>query len=111
MPGFTLDLDEEQQTVRRWLPEFAPDVIGPVASEWDEREETPWPVLQEAAKAGISSPDSSASAREDESGLSLPITGEELLGDRPAWTGRACSSGGPPGRAATASPSTTARAR
>jgi alkylation response protein AidB-like acyl-CoA dehydrogenase len=34
------------------LHDFAEDVIRPAAHEWDEREETPWPIIQEAAKAG-----------------------------------------------------------
>ena len=79
MSGFTLALNEDQQTLQKWLHEFATDVIRPVAAEWDEREETPWPVLQEAAKAGIYSLDFFSSAREDETGLSLPITMEELF--------------------------------
>ena len=32
---------------------FAEDVVRPAAAEWDEREETPWPVIQEAAKIGL----------------------------------------------------------
>jgi acyl-CoA dehydrogenase len=38
--------------------DFAKNVIRPVAHEWDEREETPWPVIEEAARVGIY-PDSS----------------------------------------------------
>ncbi len=79
MPGFSLELDEDQITLRKWLHEFATDVIRPAAAEWDEREETPWPVIQEAAKAGIYSLDFFASTWEDESGISLPITMEELF--------------------------------
>jgi alkylation response protein AidB-like acyl-CoA dehydrogenase len=79
MPGFSLELDEDQLTLRKWLHEFATDVIRPAAAEWDEREETPWPVIQEAAKAGIYSLDFFASAWGDESGISLPITMEELF--------------------------------
>jgi alkylation response protein AidB-like acyl-CoA dehydrogenase len=79
MTGFTLDLDEDQVTLQKWLHEFATDVIRPAAAEWDEREETPWPILQEAAKAGIYSLDFFAQAREDQSGLSLPIIMEELF--------------------------------
>ena len=79
MPGFSLELGEDQITLRKWLHEFATDVIRPAASEWDEREETPWPVIQEAAKAGIYSLDFFASAWGDESGISLPITMEELF--------------------------------
>ena len=57
MTGFTLELTEDQTTLQKWLHEFSENVIRPAASEWDEREETPWPVIQEAAKAGIYSLD------------------------------------------------------
>ena len=50
--SFSLELTEDQATVQSWVHEFARDVIRPVAAEWDEREETPWPVIQEAAKIG-----------------------------------------------------------
>ncbi|HUR03579.1 MAG TPA: acyl-CoA dehydrogenase family protein [Nonomuraea sp.] len=79
MPGFTLELTEDQQTLQKWLHEFSVNVIRPAASEWDEREETPWPVIQEAAKAGIYSLDFFASTWGDETGISLPITMEELF--------------------------------
>ena len=79
MPGFTLELTEDQTTLQKWLHEFATDVIRPVAAEWDEREQTPWPVIQEAAKAGIYSLDFFSSAWSDESGISLPIVMEELF--------------------------------
>ena len=79
MPGFTLELTEDQQTLQKWLHEFSENVIRPAASEWDEREETTWPIIQEAAKAGIYSLDFFASAWGDESGISLPITMEELF--------------------------------
>jgi alkylation response protein AidB-like acyl-CoA dehydrogenase len=79
MPGFTLELTEDQQTLQKWLHEFSESVIRPVASEWDEREETPWPVIQEAAKAGIYSLDFFGSVWGDETGVSLPITMEEIF--------------------------------
>jgi len=79
MPGFTLELTEDQNTLQKWLHEFSVNVIRPVAAEWDEREETPWPVIQEAAKAGIYSLDFFASSWGDETGISLPITMEELF--------------------------------
>jgi alkylation response protein AidB-like acyl-CoA dehydrogenase len=79
VPGFTLDLTEDQQTLRTWVHGFAADVVRPVAAEWDEREQTPWPVIQEAARVGLYSLDFFASAREDETGLSLPIVMEELF--------------------------------
>ncbi len=79
MPGFTLELTEDQSTLQKWLHEFAAEVIRPAAAEWDEREQTPWPVIQEAARAGIYSLDFFASSWADESGISLPITMEELF--------------------------------
>ena len=79
MPGFTLELTEDQQTLQKWLHEFAETVIRPVAAEYDEREETPWPVIQEAARAGIYSLDFFASIWGDETGISLPVTMEELF--------------------------------
>ena len=75
----TFELTEDQQTVQKWLHEFAADVIRPAAAEYDEREETPWPVIQEAAKAGIYSMEFFAEQWGDESGLSIPITMEELF--------------------------------
>jgi alkylation response protein AidB-like acyl-CoA dehydrogenase len=79
MPGFTLELTEDQITLQKWLHEFAVNVIRPAASEWDEREETPYPIIQEAAKAGIYSLDFFASIWGDETGISLPVTMEEIF--------------------------------
>ena len=79
MTGFSLALNEDQQTLQKWLHEFARDVIRPAASEWDEREETPWPIIEEAAKAGIYSLDFFASTWGDETGVSLPVVMEELF--------------------------------
>jgi len=79
MTGFTLQLDEDQQTVQKWVHEFAETVIRPVAAEWDEREQTPWPVIQEAARAGLYSLDFFASIWADQTGISLPVVMEELF--------------------------------
>jgi alkylation response protein AidB-like acyl-CoA dehydrogenase len=79
MAGFTLDLNEDQIQVRDWLHGFAVDVIRPAAAEWDEREETPWPVIQEAAKLGIYSLDFYAQQYFDPTGLGIPLTMEELF--------------------------------
>ena len=50
---FSLELSEDVIEVRDWVHQFATEVIRPAAAEWDEREETPWPVIQEAAKVGL----------------------------------------------------------
>ena len=46
-------LSEEQQMVRDWVHEFAEKEIRPVAAEYDEKEEMPWPVLNKAHELGI----------------------------------------------------------
>ncbi|MFI8436942.1 acyl-CoA dehydrogenase family protein [Streptomyces sp. NPDC079020] len=79
MAEFTLELNDDQKQVRDWLHGFAEDVIRPAASEWDEREETPWPVIQEAAKVGIYSLDFYAQQFFDPTGLGIPMAMEELF--------------------------------
>ncbi|MEV7426516.1 acyl-CoA dehydrogenase family protein [Streptomyces sp. NPDC091212] len=79
MTEFTLDLNDDQRQVRDWLHGFAADVIRPAAAEWDEREETPWPVIQEAAKVGIYSLDFYAQQFFDPTGLGIPMAMEELF--------------------------------
>ena len=49
---FSLDLNEDQLQLQKWVHDFAADVVRPVAHEWDEREETPWPIIEEAAYEG-----------------------------------------------------------
>src|ERR1019366_2947648 len=60
--AFSLDLTADVREMRDWLHEFAEKVIRPAAAEWDEREETPWPILEEAAKIGLYSLDGSGLA-------------------------------------------------
>ena len=79
MSGFSLDLTPEQTELRDWVHGFAKDVVRPAAAEWDEREETPWPIIQEAAKIGLYSFDTLATLWADPTGLSLPILSEELF--------------------------------
>ena len=79
MTGFSLELTEDQIELRDWIHGFAVDVIRPAAAEWDEREETPWPILQEAAKAGLYSLDFYANQWFDESGLGIPIVPANIV--------------------------------
>ncbi len=76
---FSLELSEDQRDVRDWVHGFAEQVIAPAAAEWDEREETPWPVIQEAAKIGLYGFEAIAQFWADPSGLTLPIVNEELF--------------------------------
>ncbi|HEY3477864.1 MAG TPA: acyl-CoA dehydrogenase family protein [Streptomyces sp.] len=79
MGDFTLELNDDQQSVREWIHGFAADVMRPAAAEWDEREETPWPIIQEAAKIGLYSLDFYAQQFFDPTGLGIPMTMEELF--------------------------------
>lgn len=76
---FSLDLAEDQKDLRDWVHGFAVDVVRPAAAEWDEREETPWPVIQEASKIGLYGFESLAELFGDPTGLSLQIANEELF--------------------------------
>ena len=78
-PTFTLELTQDQKDVRDWVHGFAADVVRPAAAEWDEREETPWPVIQEAAKIGLYGYEGLAQFWFDQSGLMLPLVNEELF--------------------------------
>ncbi|MBH1937924.1 acyl-CoA dehydrogenase family protein [Streptomyces sp. AV19] len=79
MAEFTMELDDEQKAVRDWIHGFAADVMRPAAAEWDEREEFPWPVVQEAAKIGLYSLDFYAKQFFDPTGLGIPMAVEELF--------------------------------
>jgi alkylation response protein AidB-like acyl-CoA dehydrogenase len=79
MSEFSLDLNEEQRDLRDWVHGFAKEVVRPAAAEWDAREETPWPVIQEAAKVGLYGFEFLANCWADPTGLSLPIANEELF--------------------------------
>ncbi len=78
MSEFSLELGEDQLQIQKWVHDFAEEVVRPAAHEWDEREETPWPIIEEAAKVGLYSFDFFAEAFMDRSGLTMPIANEEL---------------------------------
>ena len=78
-PGFSLELSSDVREMRDWVHEFAASVIRPAAAEWDEREETPWPILEQAAKIGLYSLDFYAAQFFEESGLGFPVALEELF--------------------------------
>src|SRR6185312_2184665 len=78
-PKFTLELNQDQKDIKEWVHGFAEGVVRPAAEEWDEREETPWPVIQEAANIGLYSFAALGQFWADETGLTLPIANEELF--------------------------------
>jgi acyl-CoA dehydrogenase len=78
-PPFSLELSDEQRDLREWVRGFARMVVRPAAAEWDEREETPWPVIQEAAKIGLYGFEAVGQFWADPAGLTLPLVNEELF--------------------------------
>jgi acyl-CoA dehydrogenase len=76
---FSLELNQDQKDIRDWVHGFAEGVVRPAASEWDEREETPWPVIQEAQKIGLYGFEALGQFFADPTGLTLPIVNEELF--------------------------------
>jgi acyl-CoA dehydrogenase len=80
MADFSMDLNEDQVSIQKWVHDFAEDVIRPVAAEWDEREETPWPIIEEAAKIGLYGWEFMAEIMmNDKTGLTMPVALEELF--------------------------------
>ncbi|WP_131739064.1 acyl-CoA dehydrogenase family protein [Actinomadura roseirufa] len=76
---FSLEPSEDVRQVREWVHAFARDAIRPAAAEWDEREETPWPLIQEASKIGLYSLDFFATQWLEPTGLGIPVAFEELF--------------------------------
>ena len=68
-----------QHDLARRAHEFAEEVVRPVAADYDQRQEFPWPVLEEAASRGFYSPLFYRDLIGDPTGLSLPMFMEELF--------------------------------
>jgi acyl-CoA dehydrogenase len=94
---FSFELNGDQLQIQKWVHDFAETVVRPAGEEWDEREETPWPIIQEAARIGLYGTDFMVNAMMgDPTGLMVPVATEELFwGDAGCWqpssaiTGRA----------------------
>ena len=76
---FSAALDEDQLQIQKWVHDFAETTVRPAGSKWDEREEFPYPIVQEAAQIGLYGVDFMMSAMADETGLTLPVAVEELF--------------------------------
>ena len=76
---FSLDPGPGLREMQHWVHGFAANVIRPAAAEWDEREETPWPILEEAAKIGLYSLEFFSEQWLGPTGLGIPIAFEELF--------------------------------
>ena len=78
MPDFSNALNEDQLQLQKWVHDFAEKIVRPAAHEWDEREETPWPIIEEAAERGLYSLEFVANMFADPTGLSTPLVMEEM---------------------------------
>ena len=78
MADFSLDLNEDQLQIRKWVHDFAESVMRPAGHEWDEREETPWPIIEEAARIGLYSVDFIVNCFADPTGILMAVANEEL---------------------------------
>lgn len=75
-----MELNEDQIQLQEWVHQFSEDVIRPAAEEWDEREEFPFPVVEQAAEVGLYSWEFLANGMMgDKTGLTLPVAIEELF--------------------------------
>jgi len=79
MTEFSLTLNEDQLQIQKWVHDFAESVVRPSGHEWDEREEFPWPIVEEAAGIGLYGVDFLLNAISDPTGLTLPVAVEELF--------------------------------
>jgi acyl-CoA dehydrogenase len=71
-------LTEDLITAQKWAREFAEKEIRPVAPQYDETEEFPWPVIKKAAEIGLYSTEFYIeSVAQDPTGLMLPVVMEE----------------------------------
>ena len=72
-------LSEHHLELQKWAHEFAEREIRPVAGDYDESEDFPWPVVRKAAEAGLYSIDIFLQHQADETGLTLPVIMEEVF--------------------------------
>jgi len=72
-------LNEDQLQIQKWVHDFAENVVRPAGHEWDEREEFPYPIVEEAAKIGLYGWEFMLNATSDPTGLTLPVAIEELF--------------------------------
>ncbi len=77
---FSLNLSEDQIQIQKWVHGFAEDVMRPAAEEWDEREEFPYPIVEQAQEIGLYGWEFMAEGMfNDPTGLTIPVAIEELF--------------------------------
>ncbi|MEM9042386.1 MAG: acyl-CoA dehydrogenase family protein [Actinomycetota bacterium] len=80
MAEFSMQLNEDQITLQKWVHDFAESVVRPAGEDWDEKEEFPYPIVEQAKEIGLYSWEFRAAAMmNDSTGLSMPVAIEELF--------------------------------
>src|SRR5467141_5432261 len=74
----SFELSDEQKEIRDWVHGFAEKEIRPVAHEYDESEEFPWPIVKKAAEVGLYGTEFLQQTYGDGTGIMPALVAEEL---------------------------------
>src|SRR5256714_10522607 len=74
----SFELTDDQREIRDWVHDFAEREIRPVAQQYDENEECPWPVVKKAAEMGLYSLEFLGQSVSDPTGIMPALVAEEL---------------------------------
>jgi alkylation response protein AidB-like acyl-CoA dehydrogenase len=80
--GFDFSLTQEQEEIRRLAHEFAVNEMRPVAPDYDEKEETPWAVMQKAHDLGL---DAASGFPEAYGGGGIDLMTSLILTEQLSW--------------------------
>ena len=80
--GFDFSYTQEQEEIRKLAHEFAVNEMRPVAAEYDEKEETPWAVMQKAHDLGL---DAASGFPEEYGGGGLDLMTSMILSEALSW--------------------------
>ena len=74
----SFELTDEQREIRDWVHSFAEKEIRPVAHQYDESEEFPWPIVKKAAEVGLYGVEFLQQTYADPTGIMPALVAEEL---------------------------------
>src|SRR5215472_17974937 len=74
----SFELTDEQKEIRDWVHAFAEKEIRPVAHQYDESEEFPWPIVKKAAEVGLYGTEFLQQTFADGTGIMPALVAEEL---------------------------------
>ncbi len=80
--GFEFSYTQEQEEIRKLAHEFAVNEMRPVAADYDEKEETPWAVMQKAHDLGL---DAASGFPEAYGGGGIDLMTSLILTEQMAW--------------------------